>query len=244
MTTTNEMILRTLKTKGSKPAKYAEKLREMGYEVSNEGKTVSGAKFQTEYWNVNGLELEKPDRGAIYLCIRGTFVDGLDHIKRIDFENYFATLDARREKAEAMRSHDAIEQRHHYTARVQKYYVDRDGNEWSWCRRGCQVKTRRVRKHSIEDINHTVEEYIKLKRKSEARYAWRDSDADAEIRFAENMLAGAENRVEKLRKQLEAAEREVEERKRAVQREIERKAEGRAELDAWLVAKGIRKSVA
>ena len=246
MTTTNEMIFKTLKTKADKPAKFAEQLREMGYEVENEEWNYKHTERRPRtYWAVNDLEVSKWEGETAQLSLgRGQYVEKFENIKKIDFVDYFDKLEARKGKHERMNACDAIEQRHEYWKNERTVYVGEDGKEHRWYERGCKKQVRRYRHHRTIDINHTVEEYKGLKRKADARGYWHSNEADAEIKWAEKYLADAEARVEKLWKQLEEAEREVERRKEGVKKEIAKKAEGQGELDAWLKAKGIRKEVA
>lgn len=240
MTTTNEMIYKTLRTKADKPAKFAATLREMGYEVENTYQSIDGTTYDRNYWAVNGLEVNKYGSETAQLSLgRGQYVERFDNIKKIDFVDYFAKDGERREKRKRMGAHDDIEQRHEYWVQTETYYVDEDGEEHRWGRWNWDKKTRRRHHHNTIDRNHVIDEYKALKHKAEARgYFWYENDH--KIKFAERMLADAEARVAKLWKELEAAEREVERRKRAVQREIDKKAEGADELHKWLVAKGIR----
>ena len=244
MTTTNEMIFRTLKTKADKRARYADELRELGYTVENTMTLTTGT-YDREYWSVNGLELYRPDAGPVSLDIRSRCIERLDAIGRIDFENYFATYDERRAKEKRMASHGAIEQRHQYRKGERSVYIDPDGREHRDWESGRRWARRTVRIHTYTDLNHTVEEYKRLKRKADASSPWNyNEEADYNIRYAERRVADAEARVEKLRRQLEEAEKCVERCKEDVQREIEKKAEGRRELDSWLAERGIRKEVA
>ena len=240
MTTTNEMIFKTLKTKADKPARFKEQLEELGYDVKVE-------KYDN-YWSVNGLAVSKWEGETAQLNLgRGQYVEKFENIKKVDFVGYFEKLDARNAKRERMNAHDGIGQEHEYWKDEREFYIADDGTEYRWYKYGCKKVTRRFRHHRTIDRNYTVEEYRGLKRKADAAGwgYWRsEGETDYEIRFAEKMLASAEARVEKLWKELEAAEREVEDRKRRVQKEIDRKAEGGRELDAWLKAKGIRKEVA
>lgn len=243
MTTTNEMIYKTLRTKADKPAKFAETLREMGYEVENTYQSFDGAKtYDRNYWAVNGLEVNKYGGETAQLSLgRGQYVDRFDNIRKIDFVDYFAKDGERREKRERMAAHDSIDQKHEYWVQTETYYVDEDGEEHRWGRWNWTKKTRRHHHHRTIDRNCVIDEYKALKRKAEARgHCWYEDEDDHEIKFAERMLADAEARVEKLWKELERAEAEVERRKQEVQRQVDRKAEGRGELDAWLKARGVR----
>lgn len=240
--TTNEMIFATLKTKADKPAKYAEQLREMGYDVSNVRVYEEGGRaYDREYWAVNGLEMWKADN--VVISLRGVYVEKLENIKRVDFEDYFAKLDGRKAKAELMKAHGSIEQRDRWSVSKHDVWVDADGSVHRWrfdCKdyRNAKKAQRRSRRHYFDDFNHTVIEYRNLKNKAEARgYGF---SRDYAIKDAEEDIARAEKRVEELWKQLEQAEKVVERRKAALQKEIDKKAEGGAELDAWLKAKGIR----
>lgn len=238
----NDMIYKTLKTKADKPAKYADKLRELGYTVENDEWNYRRTEREPRtYWAVNDLEVSKWEGETAQLSLgRGQYINKFENIKKVDFVDYLAKRDERKAKAERMNAHDAIEQHHKYWKDEREFYIAEDGTEYRWYKYGCRREVRRYRKHSVVDFNHTVNEYKQLKRKAEARgYSWRD-EADSEIRFAERWLADAENRVEKLWEELEKAEKEVERRKADVQKAIDRKAEGGEELNAWLVAKGIR----
>lgn len=244
MTTTNEMIFKTLKTKANKPAKYAEQLRGMGYEVKNTWTGCNGDEYENEYWSVDGLEFGKGDSGPVFVNLRGyRTVEKLDNIRLIDFENYLATYDERKAKAERMEAHDDIEQRHERWVKKCIVYVDSDNHEHRWWKSGCKRVERRFRHHRTIDQNHVINEYKALKRKAEAR-GWLNDAEDAEIRSAEEWLEYAEERVEKLCRELEQAEKDVERRKADIQKAIDKKAEGRDELNAWLVERGIREEVA
>lgn len=240
--TTNEMIFATLKTKGCKEAKYAEQLRELGYEVSNLDVAWDGAEYVREHWAVNGIELVYPDRGAVYVSLgRGQCIDRLDAIKLVDFVDYFAKKAERDEKRRAMNSDGDITDDRVYHVKKRDVYVDADGHVHRWYERGCHKETRRLRSRSYVSKNSTISTYKAMKRKAQASGNMLYSGGeDYEIEFAKRMQADAEKRVEELRKQLEAAERAVERRKADVQREVEKKQEGGRELDAWLKAKGIR----
>lgn len=236
----NDMIFKTLKTKADKPAKYVEQLRELGYEVENSWLNSAGNTYKRDYWSVNGLEVDKYEGETAQLALgRGQYVNRFDHIKRIDFVDYFAKLDERIAKAERMYAHDEIEQRHAYRVETFTKWVPANGRRY-----GKRVKLNR-HIHNIVDVNHVVNEYKMMKRKADASgWGWYENKKDYEIEFAKSMLSDAEKRVEKLWKELEEAEKEVERRKQRVREEIDRKAQGIDELDAWLKARGIRKEVA
>lgn len=242
--TTNEMIFATLKTKAEKPAKYAEQLRELGYEVENTRLSADGVnRYERNYWAVNGLEVNKYEGVTAQLSLgRGQYVEKFENIKRIDFVGYFAKLDERKAKAERVWAHDGISDVRNYYVNTETKYVDENGHKWNWPRYRTTEVTRKVRTHRYTSCNYTINEYKELKRKAEAAN-WRGLRG-AEIKYAEDNVARAEKRVEDLWKQLEEAEREVERRKAELQKEIDKKAEGQNELDAWLEAKGIIKNVA
>lgn len=238
--TTNEMIFATLKTKGDKPAKYAEQLRELGYDVTNVER-YGDLECEREYWAVNGLHLVNPGNEPIYIGLRNQHVSKLANIAKIDFVNYLATFDERKAKGMLINAHDGIwEQRMYYTGK-RVVYVDEDGFEWSWPRCNTTKVVRGHHRHVYDSGNSTIEEYRNIKRKAEAcGYGWRADQKDYEIELAERLVKDAEEKVERLWKELAEAEAYVERRKEALQKEINRKAEGQDELDAWLKAKGIR----
>lgn len=227
----NEMIFKTLKTKADKPARYAEQLRELGYDVKVDNKW-------DDYWSVDCLTLRKGDSGPVWVNLRGCrYVEKLDNIKRIDFVNYLATLDERKAKAKRMRAHDDIEQRHERWVKTMTVRVHHGNGPWQY---DYETVNRRV--HNVIDENHVISRYRHLKEEAEARgHAWYgNGEDDYEIKWAEKCLADAEAHVEKLWRQLEEAERAVEGRRADVQAAVDRKAEGRMELDAFLKAHGVR----
>lgn len=245
MKTTNEMIFATLRTKTDKPAKYAEQLRKLGYTVENT-RTYNENTYERTYWAVNGLELTMGCKW-LYAQLRGwRTVDKVDNIKKIDFVNYFATLEARTEKAERMAAHDAIEETRRYEVIRTTRYMGDDGKLHRWrtdCSDWRNAKEIEVHYHHhyYNCVNHTISEYEELKRKAEARgYGWRSDKEDYEIEWAKREVKSAEERVERLYKQLEAAEREVQRCRNRVRAEVAKKSEGQRELHEWLVAKGIR----
>ena len=172
----NDMIFKTLKTKGDKPAKYAEQLRELGYEVTNVSRYGD---WESDYWRVNGVEFFKPDKGAISINLRGRYYERLDNILNIDFVGYFEKRDERNEKAALMQSHDGIEQRHEYWVETNTYYIDENGEKHNWGRWTWTKKTERRRHHRTIDNNWTIMQYKRLKRESEGnRWTGLKSDAD------------------------------------------------------------------
>lgn len=237
MKTMNEMIFATLKTKADKPAKYADQLREAGYEVENHHFDADGNMlWERDYWAVNDLEVYKYDGQVAQLWLgRGNYVEKFENIKKIDFVDFFEKDAEREEKFKRMTAHNSIEQRHEYWTGIKRIRVQDGPKPWNW-----HYRKERQRHHRIADINHVIDEYKALKRKADAVGCWYRAEADAEIEYAKKAVADAEARVEKLRKQLEKALADVEHRKKNVQKEIDKKAEGQRELDEWLKARGVR----
>lgn len=224
--TTNEMIFATLKTRADKPAKFADKLRDMGYTVENEAWNYSHTeRVARDYWAVNGLEVDKFEGETARLSLgRGQYVERFDRIKLIDFEGYFAKLDERKAKWERFTAHGFIEQTHQWDKRQVTFWVDRKR----------KVETRRV--HHIIDRNHEVDRYKMLKAASKGGTVWGDHFCDhlkykvREVEDAERKLAEAQRELERAKAALAKAEADM--------------AEDEAKLNEFLEARGIRGEVA
>lgn len=225
--TTNEMILATLRTKGDKPAKYAEDLRALGYEVTNTEADYRGREYQCEYWEVNGLHASKFDDGALYLYLRAEQLKGLKAMAKVDFVNYFATLDARKAKAGRMKAHGNIWQRErHYSSEV-RVCINPEARIW-------EREYRFEKRHYSEywGGNETIEEYKRLSAKANGRRTF-DGNFDD--------LRWAEEHVEKAKAAVQAALAALEDAQKDLAKEQARAAASNAELDAFLKARGIRK---
>ena len=224
MTTTkqniNDMIYKTLRTKGDKTAKFADKLRELGYEVTNWGTSYNGERFEREYWCVNGLEVDKYQGETAMLGLgRGQYVEKFDAIKRIDFVDYFEKLESRKAKWERYTAHDNIKQ---------ERFSDK---RYFWTSR------RYVKVGFTRDTNYEVEQYKRLKAASKGGSLWGGNGFCDHMRYrmedverAERKLAEAQAELERAKEALAKAQAEVQERG--------------GELHEFLTKRGIRKEVA
>lgn len=232
MTTTNEMIYKTLRTKTDKPAKFAEQLREMGYEVKATYEAY-GKEYESDYWAVNGLHVCKYEGETAYLSLRSQCIERLDALKPVDFENYFATLDARTEKAERMAAHDNIEQRHSYGKDTFTVRVKDGEGRWNYHH---EERTRRW--HRMTDTNHEISRYKTLKNKADGfGYGWVPYDRRTDVQDAERDLDRAE-------KALAEAQEKVEKARKALEKALADEVKHGGELNEFLTARGIRKEVA
>ena len=227
MTTTNEMIFATLKTKGNKNAKYAEQLREMGYEVTNT-ETCGGHEIERERWAVNNMEILNPcDGNPLYVNLGGgNYVEKLDNIKKVDFVNYFATKAERteRRKLRSVRGNIWQEVRR-YGRQTKSYCIN---PEASW--RDREYREFTFKANHYYGQNETIAEYIRIRDKANAT-VWERKGQD--VQWAIDDVKRAEEKVQKALEELKLAQERLAEKKA-------RQAEGNAELNAFLKAKGIR----
>lgn len=227
MTTTNEMIFATLKTKSDKTPKFAEQLRALGYEVTNT-ETCGDREIERERWAVNNLEITNPcDGNPLFISLGGgNYVDKLDNIKKVDFVNYFATKAERteRRKLRSVRGNIWQEVRR-YGRQTKRYCIN---PEASW--RDREYREFTFKANDYYGKNETVAEYIRLRDKADATVLDRKG---AEIKWAIDDVKRAEEKVQKALEELKRAQERLAEKKA-------RQAEGNAELNAFLKAKGIR----
>ena len=222
--TTNDMIFATLRTKADKPAKYAEDLRALGYEVTSTETDYRGRECERDYWAVNGLQLSKCDDG-LWLCLRKSQLKGLKAAAKVDFVHYLATLDARRAKAKRMASTEGIWQdvRHH-TRKV----VRCTNPEARWSQRIYVTEKRHYT--DVWEGNETIRAYKQLRCKANGR----DRNGFDDLGLAERKVKQAKAKVQEALAELERAQEGLAKEKAAA-------AAGSAELDAFLKARGIRK---
>lgn len=223
MATTNEMIFATLKTRGDKTPKYAEQLRAIGYEVDNIER-CGGSQWERDYWAVNGLQIGKGDDGTVYLYSVGRrAIKKLDNIKKVDFVNYFATRAERQSRRAAASARGDIWQvKYHYTQKSREC-VNPDAR-WS------EREYRTVKHHYTEyrEGNETIRRYKELRDRANGRRYNTD-----ELSYAEKCVKRAEEAVQNALKRLKEAQEDL-------AKEKVRKAEGSAELNEFLKAKGVR----
>lgn len=184
--TTNEKIVATLRTKVGKPAKYAEDLRALGYEVTD-FKNSGGITYDRDRWAVNGLEIDQCDDG-LYLFLRVGYVKGLRAIARVDFENYFATLEERTERAKRRSARGNIWQVLNRNTYRERECVNPSARFWD-------REYRAVKRHRtlVSEGNQTIDRYLRLRDKASGgdRY-WGRND----IERAERAVDEAEAKVQ------------------------------------------------
>lgn len=222
--TTNDMIFATLRTKGDKPAKYAEDLRALGYEVTNTDTDYRGREYGRDYWAVNGLQLSKCDDG-LWLCLRAEQLKGLKAIAKVDFVNYLATRADRRAKAERMAARGNIWQFERHYTREERVCLNPEARFWE---REYRIENRHYSEYW--GGNKTIEAYKSLRNKANGR----------DLRSFDD-LGWAEKRVERAKANVQKALAELERAQEALAKEKAKAAAGSAELDAFLKARGIRK---
>lgn len=190
--TTNEMIFRTLKTKvfnykgeRNPEPKYAEQLRQMGYEVRHE---AEDAYDEDERWMVNG-HMIKMSEGRVYFNTANGYVEGMANIGKIDFVNLFKVWDERKEKRASMNAHDEIVDNSFYTS------------AYDWYRN--VYRNMRV----TRGYNAVIENYKNLRERIDRNCRWERDDL---IR-AEKKLEEAMKNLERTKARLAKAEASNEE---------------------------------
>lgn len=212
----NDMIYKTLRTRADKPAKFADRLRELGYEVTDRDIKYDGTRHPRTYWSVNGLEVDRfeGETATLYLG-RGQHVSRFDEIKKIDFVDYFAKLESRMAKWHRMKAHDNIEQE-----RVRKYRYF--------------YETHRYATVTVtNDTNHEIAEYKRLKAAS----------MGGAMCYGDRFISHLEFRrddVERAEQKLEMAKKELERAKAALAEEEAKMADKSGELHEFLAKRGIR----
>lgn len=84
MTTINEAILDTLRTKEGKEPRHRELLESLGYEVSK----------GWDYWKVDGVQLR--NHGKLETFVGDGLVCGLDSLRKVDWRDHFEKKAERR----------------------------------------------------------------------------------------------------------------------------------------------------
>lgn len=214
--TTNQMIFATITTKKDRNAKYADQLRELGYTVEP----------GDEYWSVDRLKVI--NYGKLEVRLRGYWVEGKQNIAKIDFEDFLKKYDERAEKDYCF---DDIDDGKIFQRRFHKVMH---------CYRGygksrMEYKRRRLDTH---DVNRVVAEYRQLRRKAEcgAEHTWGyNSTADVQKHIDSQL-----EKIEKLQKQLKAAQERLAELYGELNEAQIRKFDGVRELDDFLREHGVR----
>lgn len=182
--TTNEMIFRTLKTKvvnykgeRNPEPKYAEQLRDMGYEV-----TFAESPYgydEDDRWMVNGHRICSCCGKDTHLPTAYGSVDGMSNIAKVDFENLFKVFEERRAKRRDMQKHEGIWDERYYS------------KDWNGRRRMTQYSG-----------NKTVERYKMLRAQADDDCGWERR----ELKRAEKQLEEAMKNLEEAKARLARAE--------------------------------------